>query len=288
MQNLAITTKHIDHSDKNKNFSCDTYHIEWHELDTWMNAPRVQKEMTSSLDGSKGFTGTESLKESRDLMRDGWQEGVDMLNHGLTHEIKDSGIEQAEVWETAPVGAFPIVPLYNAGVDEHMLLPSEEHDEPIVNMIVDVASIASVSAKQMMNRGIAIASLINHIEQAGKRVRLQARWGTRNHRQGGKNAYQFMIMVKDAHEHMDMGRVAFAIGNPSFSRRVCFKMLECTARGHMGGYGSTLNLDEVQEIGKDVFYISELPYQEKHLFSDAQGAHDFTFKQWNAELERSV
>ena len=102
------------------------------------------------------------------------------------------------------------------------------------------------------------------------------------------NAYQFMIMVKDAHEHMDMGRVAFAIGNPSFSRRVCFKMLECTARGHMGGYGSTLNLDEVQEIGKDVFYISELPYQEKHLFSDAQGAHDFTFKQWNAELERSV
>ena len=59
MQNLAITTKHIDHSDKNKNFSCDTYHIEWHELDTWMNAPRVQKEMTSSLDGSKGFTGTE-------------------------------------------------------------------------------------------------------------------------------------------------------------------------------------------------------------------------------------
>ena len=170
MKNLAITTKHNGRS-------IDTYHIEWHELDTWMNAPRAQKDMTDSNAQRSTWSGSGSLQESIDLMRNGWQEGVDMLDHGLTHEIKDSGVEQAEVWETAPVGAFPIIPLYNAGVDEHMLLPSEEHEEPIVNMVVDVACASSVSAKQMMNRGIAIASLINHIEQSGKRVRLQARWG---------------------------------------------------------------------------------------------------------------
>lgn len=278
MQNLAITTKRKLYG---KVVNVDTYNVDWHELETWMNAKRIQQHMTSSdKKDSSGWTGSKSLRVSRDLMRDGWQAGVDMLEHGLTHEIDNSGVEQAEVWETAPVGAFPIIPLYNAGVDEHMLLPSEEHDEPIVNMIVDVACASRVRSKQMMNRGIAIASLINHIEQSGKRVRLQARWGTKQNKFG----YEFMIMVKDADEHMDMSRVAFAIGNPSFSRRVCFKMLECVAHEHMGGYGSVLTRD----VADDVFYIEELCSMDRMKFDNAQNANEYIRKQWERVLEKDV
>ena len=274
MQNLAITTKRNGRR-------VDTYNVEWHELETWMNAKRIQKHMTSSdKKDSSGWTGSKSLQVSRDLMRDGWQAGVDMLEHGLTHEIDNSGVEQAEVWETAPVGAFPIIPLYNAGVDEHMLLPSEEHDEPIVNMIVDVACPAFVKSKAMMNRGIAIASLINHIEQSGKRVRLQARWCTKQNKFG----YEFMIMVKDSHEHMDMSRVAFAIGNPSFSRRVCFKMLECVAHEHMGGYGSLLTGDDAS----DVIYMKEINHHDRFKYNNAQDANEYIRKQWERVLEKDV
>ena len=273
MRNSAITSKQ-------GNKKVDSYSIEWHELETWMKAPRVQK-MKDSTGKDSTWHGSASLEQSLILMRDGWQDGVDMINHGLTHELKDSGVIRSEVWETAPVGAFAIIPLYCAGVNEHMLLPNDDQEEPIVNLIVDIACASMVSSNQMKNRGVAIASLINHIEQSGKRVRLQARWATTQENFG----YNFLINVKEAHEHMDMSRVAFAIINPSFSRRVCFKLLETVAHRHMGNYGSVLRIDP-KSLGDDTFHISEIDHTNKSALRTAQSAHDHIHSEWKKELDK--
>tara|TARA_R110002051_G_scaffold308591_1_gene380472 strand:- start:2363 stop:3163 length:801 start_codon:yes stop_codon:yes gene_type:complete len=257
-----------------------THDIAWHEVPEWMDAPRNKNNMIASKEnGDAGWAGTNTLEEANELMTHGWQAGLDMVKQGLTYELADTGMDDAPQWEIGMAGQRPNIGAYCSGAPEHMMyMHDTSGQEPIIKMIVDVVCSCRIKGSAMINRGIALVGLIDYIESTGKRVHLIARWSTSDR---GKQ-YTFNVTVKAPEEHMDMGRVAFAIGNPSFSRRIMFKFLENVSQVYIGGYGSPRTLTDVPT---DTMYLRQM--RSNSEWRTAQQAYDLVKEQWEEQVARA-
>ena len=258
-----------------------THDIAWHEVPEWMDAPRKKNSMNASQEEpDTKWAGTKTLEEATELMTHGWQAGLNMVKQGLTYELADTGMDDAPQWEIGMAGQRPNIGAYCSGAPEHMMyMHDTSGQEPIIKMIVDVVCSHGVKGSAMINRGIALVGLIDYIESTGKRVHLIARWATRDHY--NKRDFTFNVTVKAPEEHMDMGRVAFAIGNPAFSRRIMFKFLENTTPSCMSGYGTPRSLTDVPD---DVMYMEMMRGNSE--WSTAQQGYDLVKSQWDEQCAR--
>ena len=115
---------------------------------------------------------------------DTWEDALEYAVKG--HPAGRAAIESAAVkvtmepepmWDTAPVGAFPCIPANAAGVPEDMFAMSDiapPSPSPIVRIAVNMSANCNVDAQEIVNRGVAIVSLIDRIQLSGRRVELIA------------------------------------------------------------------------------------------------------------------
>jgi hypothetical protein len=65
-----------------------------------------------------------------------------------------------DTWHASPMGAYPIVPAYLAGLPENMMRRSRENDETAPLLIfAGLTSSAGISARNLVERGVAILAL---------------------------------------------------------------------------------------------------------------------------------
>lgn len=152
--------------------------------------------------------------------------------------------EQAIEWEFAPVGVLPCIPAYAAGTPESMMYPVEvERQTRIARICVNISTSASVNPQSIINRGAAIVALIDRLQIEGWRIELSVVWMglvSCNH----NDTMSYRVVVKQAHEPIDMDRISFALAHPSMVRRIMFRVHETVLPYMDQGYGSPRHLVE--------------------------------------------
>jgi len=186
-----------------------------------------------------------------------WDDAMDYAVKG--HPVARAAIANAAVkvtsspepqWDVAPVGAFPCIPAYAAGVPEDMFVQSEDAppvSSPIIRIVVNMTAAASVEAHQIVNRGAAIVTLIDRIQSTGKRVELIAAEQSKTR----DSTFSYFVTVKRPEEPVDIDRIGLVFATPIFLRRFMFRLMECTSPEVIHNYGSPAHRHEEFE-GSDL------------------------------------
>ena len=143
------------------------------------------------------------------------------------------------LWDVAPVGAFPCIPAYAAGVPEDMFTQSEDAPpvrSPIVRIAVNMSAASNVPAQHIVNRGAALVALIDRIQGAGRRVELIAFFHSSQEYDGSGDTYIWSVTVKRPEEQVDMDRIGLALATPIMLRRFFFRVMEFTTPRKVYGY----------------------------------------------------
>ena len=180
-----------------------------------------------------------------------WEKCLELAEHGdriTTEQVQSAAVkisyEAAPAWEYAPVGAFPSIPAYSAGVPEDMFVPLDDgasNVKPIVRIAVNIVCSGWVEPQDIINRGAAIVALIDKVQSEGQRVELVAFC----HIEGrGNDRFIISVTVKRPEEPVDMDRIAFALAHPSMLRRCAFRVVEWLCPYLLSGYGHCGHFDD--------------------------------------------
>lgn len=188
------------------------------------------------------FSGTDSLGEALELARRGWRDGTERLERDL---IALESVDRAERddqsrWSMDVVGAFPCVGSYLAGDPEYM--HSQEnlpYEAPVIRLYAGANANVSCTVGQVNNYGAALLCLIDALEENGQSVELvwyaacygakpgrKRKDGTRKWHCVDNQFFGIEVTLKRAGEHLDLDRLAFALGHPSMSRRLACAIRE--------------------------------------------------------------
>lgn len=191
---------------------------------------------SSQREGRDDWTGTRGPAENLDLMRRGWPEGTRRIVAGVTTLTAAQDDLQPQ-WAMDAVGAFPDVGAYLAGEIEHMHSPDMEAPAaPILRLFVPGAVASDIDPWQIENFGIALLTLIDSLERDGRQIELvwqmtaaptkYSRKGSSKRVLAGLPPCSVQVTLKQAGEHMDLDRLAYAIAHPSMLRRSSFAVME--------------------------------------------------------------
>jgi hypothetical protein len=101
--------------------------------------------------------------------------------------------------------------------------PIEKPCGRVIRLAVEIGGTSSVSAESMANRGEAIIALIHSLELQGHSVEVTI---VRAYQNSNHETYNFLVPIKRAGQALDVKRLQFMIGHPSFYRRCLFGFAE--------------------------------------------------------------
>lgn len=194
--------------------------------------------------------GTHNFGDAMKLAREGWAEGVEMIEKlaaGLETMTGEMVRKPEILWDVQ--GDFADAGLYATGVPECMGSFTEveivDGKGKIVKILMNLSVSYGVDTKTIMRRGAAAAALIDALETAGRSCELEIAAGS----EGGNKEMMTIVPVKHAGEPLELDRLAFLLAHPSSFRRLFFSAWEHEPKdirhaigikpGH--GYGSCLN-----------------------------------------------
>lgn len=186
-----------------------------------------------------GWTGCETWKEALEYAAKGHPAGRAAIESAAVKVT----MEPEPLWDTAPVGAFPCIPAYAAGVHEDMFTMSDiapPSPSPIVRIAVNMSASAGVDPQDIVNRGVAIVSLIDRIQLSGRRVELIAI----KHGESRPDKFVWSVTVKRPEEPIDMDRVGLCFATPIMLRRYFFRVMEFMVPEEVDGYSASRHFDD--------------------------------------------
>ena len=175
-----------------------------------------------------------------------WMEGAAMVRNGVARAAEMSKQSQAPAIENSVAGFLPDVPAYLAGVPDNMMAMAETGIvavSPIISIGVPNAS-GGVGGESIMNRGIAIVTLVDALESQGYRVEVHTALGCKGF--NDQTLCDATVIIKQANEPWNPNSMAFGMGHPALIRRLGFAVRErcegsvnCTRRGY--GIGALID-----------------------------------------------
>lgn len=229
------------------------------------------RESLSSIDGSYGFTGTRTLQEALDLMKNGYREPLVKVKQSLDKAIKSKGF--ADVPKKRPrnsvVGFVPHVPNSILNLPQSMInIEQTPMKAKVINIKYDMSINAGTDKDVIERAGIAVLNIVNFLELRGFRVNLDCMPFN------GEVSNEFAsvsIKLKDSRQPLDLLKLTFPLTHPSFFRRLGFRWLETvpelTSDSFASGYGRAIankTYDEAKEyfmkhtkeLTKDTYYFN--------------------------------
>jgi hypothetical protein len=196
---------------------------------TWSRDVSRSNPPSNTWDFRSGYDG--ALK----LAKEGWQEGVDMIDVALKAIVPASG--RAGRWGYAQSGNSVAIGRYLHGHPKHMRSRTKRNmgSAPVLHLIVNVVASCQVRGEQMANYGAAITGLMDRLENSGRRIHLDCVMAIRA---SNESRLSMGWNVKKASEPVDLAEVAFSIAHPAASRRIGLAMMErCPSDTQHGAYG---------------------------------------------------
>ena len=224
---------------------------------------------TRKINWGQNGNGSEATGSSTWSGCDTWEEALEYAVKG--HPVGRAAIESAAVkvtmepepmWDTAPVGAFPCIPANAAGVPEDMFAMSDiapPTQSPIVRIAVNMSANCNVDAQEIVNRGVAIVSLIDRIQLSGRRVELIAIKHGNDFMSSDK--FVWSVTGKRPEEPSDMDRVGLCFATPIMLRRFFFRVMEFMTPQEIDAYGISRHfVDECRDCDLSIPMIKGSEY----------------------------
>ncbi len=203
------------------------------EFDTWddfvnsvadrkANNRWTGKYRASNKTGRAEWTGCENFAEAVNLARYGWPRGRERMGEVVAALAPERGVYIAKGYDVA--GAFPDVQRAIGGDPAAMITPkrSQIAARPVVRIDYNYWVHSGISAQCILNRGAAVLSLCDQLENQGYSVELRI-VGTAT---SGDDSFKVAVTYKRAGQALDLDRAAFAITHPAVLRYLTFALVE--------------------------------------------------------------
>lgn len=215
------------------------------------------------------FAGSRSMDESLEMARTGWPEGAAMASRVRDRVLAANPVrKQPARYDVA--GAYPNVARAVAGDIKNMRVDDRRSSKrrPTITLVANMAAPWFVTATDLSHRAAAIAAIVDQVEAAGFSCEVVATATSKGYgRDSGDWKTSVNILVKSSHQPVDIGRLAFGLGQSSVFRRFVFadwgteKACERTLED---GLGTCLDLEQTPELTeKSVFILPEMKYGER-------------------------
>ena len=209
-----------------------------------------KRELSSQATGrsAKNFTRTDNYEEAMELISGGWNEPLEQIKKGTANNFKSNATLNKSRPQTGVVGYAPCVPNAIMGLPNSMIMTEKTPSKvKAVTILFSMSVTANYSQEQILKAGIVVLNIINDLELAGYRVKLDVEiCGS----QEGDEYCSARVNVKDWRQPLDLKKVAFPISHPSMFRRFGFRWLETypslTNCGYRNGYGSSHYKEDYQ------------------------------------------
>jgi len=173
--------------------------------------------------------GIRSFADAMKLARYGWPEGTAKIRQGLDIAKHLTDSKPIRVLENAIVGFVPSVPDFLIGNPESMLAFSEVNSPvlPILKIEANLTVAGMVKHNTIVNRGIALVSMIDALETAGYQIELVGYIDTAGN-DGTHIRQEFPI--KSPGMFLELDRFSYILAHPSVLRMLHFRLLEQDAK----------------------------------------------------------
>lgn len=207
------------------------------------------------------FTGTKSLDEALDLMKNGWGEGSEKLSHIFKEKVKATEIGKVRRSVIGVQGYQPIVPLYLSNQPENMVSTvMKPIKQKIVTLDKDISYNAAFTSGQIMEYSARALKVIHNFESNGYRCNLNVVLGT-GVGYSRRITYYVKVKIKSANERFNISKMSFPLAHTSMLRRLYFRWIEVypgVPSDFRYGYGSPASQSELQEVWKDDYILPRI------------------------------
>lgn len=180
-----------------------------------------------------GWYGTKNFPEALKLAKEGWPEGRKLIEsmsvqfrEMLTNKVFRPVLVH-DVWgDTVDVGRFA------AGLPDTMMhwqssdLVARGFGQSIVHIVFNMTVSWSVSTEAIRNRGAAVVALVDALEMAGKRVKIDLVYAASLGRNDTAEQMAIWTNVKQPDMPLQIDQLAFSLCHPSAFRRIGFGVAE--------------------------------------------------------------
>jgi len=237
------------------------------ELVDYLKTAKVNKEIFNERDLSSSVTGDYAWYKTRSF--------GEALNYCLSGDPKAIDIFNSKNKEVSLM--FPklsqkrniVHDYYGHRVNVNRYLTSNprcmyrlERNEyyNIIDIYYNVSALGGNTGNQLFNRGVATINLIKLLEGLGYRVRLNFLSLSKDSRlfDDKREYFYFSMNIKRPEEKISPAICCFPMCNPSFLRRIIFRLRETTDFQFYEwgtGYGRTLYTEEMKQFLEDYSHI---------------------------------
>ena len=238
-------------------------------LESWLDHYKSHDSSTTANDERRDWSGDATFAECVRMLRHGWKPADKYNAAGLADRVRAKSGD-ADRYNVAfdvsgdfiDVGAFLTGEPECWGYTEVSTVPVRK-----VDIIVNLTASAGVSAKQMKQRGIAIAALIDNLRKRHEvtlKAVFVARGGT-----GTKHALaEFQIDTKRLYSP-DL--LYFYLAHPGFFRKVGFRVLEIAEEIYSCGMNTPAELKAGADYDPaNTIYFESLHLDHKYKWADQE------------------
>lgn len=213
----------------------------------------------SSIEGTKGFTGTKDYAEAEQLLINGWSQGAEKLTAQL--KVANSTFQNKEVKKAIfdIVGFQASVPRYLQGVPTNMVNKKvEKKKQKVITLVKSITYLGHIGTAQIMDDSIKFLQIVQGIEAKGIRVNVDVFF----HAVNSGEEMMIRIPIKKSSERLNLSKMSFPLLHPSFLRRFIFRAMEVESRVRTQwayGYGQPGGKMQVEALLKpNEYYIPVL------------------------------
>lgn len=180
------------------------------------------------------FNGTRNFEEARKLARvTGDLDSLKMLNFDDELELrkfaKGLSLEGLDV-SLQTSGSYVDIDAYIQGQPECMAEFTESYIPKFCDIMINIAQSCGISKNTIKQRGITLFRLIDALERARIRTRIQLVWPLSvTYKDDDCNMSILRVVCKDYGQVLNKEQLSFAICHASFMRRFCFCHSEITS-----------------------------------------------------------
>ena len=211
------------------------------------------------------FTGTDSMAHALDLARNGWIDGIGM-GARLTVDVAQSKRRQASV-----AGGVVSVERMLSGDPRHMIRRTRQPGRRNVRLFVAAGMAREIGQSVATFRALLIGAMVDLLETNGYRCELIAVSSSCHVSSKREPRDQFAIRIKDARDRLNLLDMTFALGHPSFSRRLIFACADVLPELNIHSKNAIVRpaFDTSEPMAPNEFYISAIhPAQAATLTDD--------------------
>lgn len=215
------------------------------------------------------FSGSKNMEDTINQCRYGWPEGAAAADKIRSRVLAENPIRKEPV-KYGIAGSFPNVPRAIAGDPMNMRVMDaiKTKKKPVITLVSNMSCPWYIGAESISNRAASVAAVIDQIESAGYCCEVVAvattcsGWGT------DKGFISTVsVLVKPSHQPVDIGRLAFGLGNSGMFRRMVFADWgsEQTCRKLGNGLGHVYDLQPNEDFKeKNIYFLPQL--KDKDMF----------------------